>query len=174
MNHRDHIDLLRAGVASPTGAWADLGCGNGAFTLALADLLDASSVIHAVDIDRGALSDLRRRARTRFRDRDIRTIHADFTQPLDLPPLDGIVMANSLHFHRDKEPIVRSASELLKPHGAFLLIEYDVDRGNRWVPFPISYERWLDLSRRCGFALTVKIGAKPSSFLGEIYSSVAR
>jgi precorrin-6B methylase 2 len=51
MNHKDHMDLLRGGVGSPYGVWADLGCGTGAFTLALADVLDPRSVIFAVDTD---------------------------------------------------------------------------------------------------------------------------
>ena len=174
MDHRDHVDLLRLGVASPLGVWADLGCGTGAFTLALADLLDPSSVIHAVDTDRRALLELRRRARFRFPDHDVRTRHADFTQPLDFPLLDGIVMANSLHFHREKEPIVRAVRDLLKADGRLILVEYNVDRGNPWVPFPISYGKWRDLALRSGFASTEKIGAKPSSFLREIYSSAAQ
>jgi precorrin-6B methylase 2 len=38
--------------------WADLGCGAGAFTLALASLLPAGSTIHAMDRDRAALAQL--------------------------------------------------------------------------------------------------------------------
>jgi SAM-dependent methyltransferase len=173
MNHNDHVDLLRRGVHSPVGVWADLGCGTGAFTLALADLLDAPSVIHAVDTDKHALSELRRRARARFPSHDIRPVQADFTRPLDVPPLDGVVMANSLHFHKDKEPIVRAVRDLLKPNGRLILVEYNVDRGNPWVQFPISYGKWRELAQRCGFASTEKIAAKPSSFLREIYSSLS-
>jgi len=173
MNHKDHVDLLRKGVRSPDGVWADLGCGTGAFTLALADLLDARSVIYAVDTDRHALSELHRRTQARFPLLDIRPTPADFTQPLDLPPLDGVVMANSLHFHKEKEPIVRAVRDLLKPSGCLILIEYDVDRVNPWVPFPISYAKWRELASRCGFSSIVKLAAKPSSFLREIYSSLS-
>lgn len=171
MNHKDHVDLLRGGVAEKVGVWADLGCGTGAFTLALADLLVPPSVIYAVDTDRRALSELRRRARSRFPGHDIRTLPADFTGSLDLPPLDGVVMANSLHFHSEKEPIVRAVRDFIKPDGCLILIEYNVDRGNRWVPFPIAFDQWRELAPRCGFASIEKIGAKPSSFLREIYSA---
>jgi SAM-dependent methyltransferase len=174
VNHKDHVDLLRDGVPNPAGVWADLGCGTGAFTLALADLLHPESVIYAVDKDKGALSELRRRTRARFPPHDLRPIRADFTQPLDLPPLDGVVMANSLHFHKEKESIVRAVRGLLKPSGLLLLIEYNVDRGNPWVPCPISFTKWRDLALRCGFASTEKLGAKPSSFLREIYSALSQ
>jgi tRNA A58 N-methylase Trm61 len=53
MDHRDHVDLLREGVfvdgQSPTGTWADLGSGEGAFTLALAELLDPQAEIYSLD-----------------------------------------------------------------------------------------------------------------------------
>ncbi len=173
MNHKDHVDLLRKGVPSPAGVWADLGCGTGAFTLALADLLGAQSVIYTVDTDQHALSELLRRSHARFPTHDIRPMHADFTQPLDLPHLDGVVMANSLHFHKDKKPIVRAVRDLLGPAGRLILVEYDVDRGNPWVPFPISFVRWRELALSCGFASTEKIGAKPSSFLKQIYSAMS-
>ena len=39
MNHDDHVRLIREGVLGGGIAWADLGSGSGAFTLALADLL---------------------------------------------------------------------------------------------------------------------------------------
>ncbi len=173
MNHKDHVDLLRGGVSSPEGVWADLGCGTGAFTLALANLLDAPSVIYAVDKDRRAISELKKSASDRFPLHDIRAVAGDFTLSLDMPRLDGVVMANSLHFLKDKEPIVRAVRGLLKPDGCLILIEYNVDRGNPWVPYPISFGRWVDLAARCGFGSTEKIGAKPSSFLREIYSALS-
>ncbi len=54
MDHRDHVALLRAAV-EPGGSWADIGAGEGAFTLALADLLGPGGRIVAIDRDRGAL-----------------------------------------------------------------------------------------------------------------------
>ena len=56
MNHTDHVSLLRGGVATPDGVWADLGSGAGAFTLALADLLGATGAIYSVDQDASALA----------------------------------------------------------------------------------------------------------------------
>ena len=55
MDHDDHVGLLRGGVAGPGGVWADIGAGEGAFTLALADLLGPGARIVAVDRDAGAL-----------------------------------------------------------------------------------------------------------------------
>jgi tRNA A58 N-methylase Trm61 len=45
MDHQDHIALLRDGVATEYGIWADFGSGTGAFTLALAELLNPSGQI---------------------------------------------------------------------------------------------------------------------------------
>src|SRR5207247_6318326 len=61
MDHANHVRLLRDGVPREDGTWADLGAGEGAFTLALADLLPPGSTIHAVDRDAGALDELARR-----------------------------------------------------------------------------------------------------------------
>src|SRR5512135_343406 len=98
MNHADHVRLLHDGVPGPGGTWADLGSGGGAFTLALADQLGTSGEIYSVDQDRGALREQERRMRAQFPDRHVRYLTADFSLPLTLPQLDGIVMANSLHF----------------------------------------------------------------------------
>jgi precorrin-6B methylase 2 len=160
-------------VPKPGGVWADLGAGSGAFTLALAELLGPEAVIYAVDRDRSALAELERRAGGRFSGTRLISMRADFTQALDVPSLDGVVMANSLHFHKEKAPIVQSVRNMLAPGGRLILVEYNVDRGNSWVPHPISYSVWKGLAARCGFVDTRQIGAKPSRFLKQIYSAVS-
>ncbi len=170
MNHADHVRLLRAAVA-PGGTWADPGSGTGAFTLALADLLGPAGVIHSVDRDSAALREQARELWTRFPQTTVHAQVADFTQPLDLPPLDGIVMANALHFVREKEPAVRRLREYLKPGGTFVLVEYDTDAGNHWVPYPLSFTTWETLAARCGFTSTRLLDSVPSRFLGSIYSA---
>src|SRR5688572_3323616 len=107
MNHSDHVNLLRNGVPAQGGVWADLGSGTGAFTLALADLIGPTGAIHSVDRDGSALREQERAMRARFPQTAVHSLNADFTRPLDLPPLDGIVMANALHFHREKDAILK-------------------------------------------------------------------
>ncbi|HJW48933.1 MAG TPA: class I SAM-dependent methyltransferase, partial [Candidatus Limnocylindria bacterium] len=87
--------LLREGVTTG-GTWADLGAGTGAFTLALSELVGPAGEVIAVDRDRGALRELERALRPGGA--AVRTLGADFTKPIDLPTLEGVVMANSLHF----------------------------------------------------------------------------
>lgn len=168
MDHADHVRLLRDGVA-PGGVWADLGAGTGAFTLALAELLGAAGEVIAVDTDRGALRELERVARDA--DARVRTLAADFTKRLDLPTLDGVVMANSLHFVRNKEPVLARVRDLLKPGGRLLLVEYDADTGNEWVPYPLSFSTWRALADANGFTGTRKLASVPSRFLGRIFSA---
>src|SRR5579871_3056526 len=142
MTHDDHVALLRDGVHGRGGVWADLGSGRGAFTLALADLLGSSGHIYSADRDRRALEEQGRAMRARFPAVAVDYLAADFTDPLVLPPLDGVVMANALHFERRKEPVLRLIHGYLRPGGRLILVEYDADRGNLWVPHPLSYGTW--------------------------------
>lgn len=153
--------------------WADLGAGTGAFTLALADLIGPLGVIHAVDRDRAALAELRSALVSAVPVAEVQTHAADFTRPLDLRELDGIVMANSLHFVDDKLPVLRRIRGYLKSRGRLLLVEYDSDRGNDWVPHPLSFESWRELADDAGFTETRELAAQPSRFLRRIYSAIS-
>jgi len=173
MDHTDHVTLLRGGVLAPGGVWADLGSGTGAFTRALAELLGPTGVIYSVDKDASALVAQEREMRRSFPSTVAYYLAADFTQPLSLPPLNGVVMANSLHFHRAKEPIVQLVRSYLKPGGRLILVEYDTDHGNHWVPYPLSFETWHALARSCGLSNTQLLAPVPSRFLGRIYSALS-
>jgi SAM-dependent methyltransferase len=171
MNHADHVHLIRGGVVP--GVWADFGSGAGAFTLALADLLGEGARIYSIDRDAGALNEQRAAMRARFPACDLITMNADFTRKLELPPLDGIVMANSLHFVRDKAPALALVRGYLKPGGRLVIVEYNTDRGNTWVPYPFSFESWREMAADNGFRETRLLERRPSRFLGEIYSALS-
>lgn len=173
MNHEDHVNLLRKGVPEAGGVWADLGSGWGAFTLALADLIGPTGHIYSVDKDRGSLREQERAMRARFPGVTVEYIVADMSHRLDLPPLDGVVMANSLHFLHDKDPMVQLVRSYLRPGGRFILVEYNADRGNWWVPYPLSYSTWEKVARRNGFATTELLARRPSRFLNEMYSALS-
>lgn len=174
MQHEDHVALLRGGIAGPGGVWADLGSGTGAFTLALADLIGPTGEIYSVDKDRGSLREQERAMRARFPGVMAHYLAADFSRKLDLPPLDGIVMANSLHYQRDKDAVLQLVRGYLRPGGRLLLVEYNADRGNPWVPYPLSYSTWEVVARRNGFAETRLLARVPSRFLNEMYSALSQ
>ena len=109
----------------------------------------------------------------RFPDVDVHYLAADFTRPLDLPPLDGVVIANALHFERHKDALVRLMHSYLRPGGRLILVEYNTDRGNIAVPHPLSYAAWETLARRVGFDETRLLATRPSRFLGQIYSALS-
>lgn len=173
MNHADHVRLLQRGITEP-GVWADFGSGDGAFTLALAELITPSGEIHSVDRDSSALARQRRHLTKRYPEVNLLTYETDFTEPLALPQLDGLVVANALHYLPRKDDVVRLLRDYLRPGGHFLVVEYDTDRGNRWVPFPFSYGQWRIIAGRCGLVQTEQLASAPSSFLGSFYSAMSR
>src|SRR5580765_4123759 len=126
MDHRDHVGLLRPAV-EPGGTWADIGAGEGAFTLALADLLGPGGRIVAVDRDGRALETNTFQMQSRFPATLLTTLIADFASDAPLPlddveVLDGLIAANSLHFLAPgrQVPVVRSLAAQLRPAGRFV------------------------------------------------------
>jgi SAM-dependent methyltransferase len=173
MDHGALVALIRDEVTTTVGRWAELGAGEGAFTLALADLLGPGAHITAVDRDANPLGRFEAEAAKRFPATDVETVVADFTRPLGLTDLDGVLMANSLHFVRNKKPVLESVREMLRPGGSLVVVEYGADRGNLWVPHPFSHPTWERLAADAGFVRTRLLRTRPSRFLGSLYSAVA-
>ncbi|NWG07105.1 MAG: class I SAM-dependent methyltransferase [Chloroflexi bacterium] len=173
MNHNDHVNLLRPANLYQGGMWADFGAGSGAFTLALREVVGSDATIYAVDKDKSSLRELEDSHRARFASTgNLIPLPNDFSKPFELPPLDGIVMANSLHFFTDKEKILKHVRSFLKPNGALLLVEYNVDKGNLWVPYPLTFESFSTLALKAGFTEPRLLAKVPSRFLKEFYSAL--
>lgn len=160
--------LRHPALGDEPGVWADLGSGSGVFTRALASLLPDGSRIIAVDTDGHALAQIPR-------EDTISTLTADFTQPLSLPVLNGILMANSIHYVNDKISFLRKARQYLQPGGYLLMVEYDMVKGNPWVPYPIGFSAMQELLSRLGFSVPEKIGERRSIYNKSImYSCISQ
>lgn len=163
MQRRDAVAMF-GGTSFDTAApstWADLGCGDGTFTLALADRLAPGSTIHAIDRDAHAVARLPPTAG----EVRIETHIADFTQPWPFTSkLDGILMANSLHFVETPREFLRRCRSALRAPGRLLIVEYDTDMANPWVPHPVSLTSLLRLARDVGFRRVQKLSSRRSRY----------
>ena len=172
MRHADHVRLIAPGIEPGSGGvWADFGSGSGAFTLALRDLAGPAVRIWSVDRDAGALRAQQAAMERQFPGTALNVVAGDFTRPLDLPPLDGIVAANAIHYVRDRVALLAGWRAYLKPAGRLILVEYDSDEGNRWVPYPVSFAALPALARAAGYEPPDRLGVYPSRFLDRIYAA---
>jgi len=171
MKLNEAIELITDTRISSSGpsVWADLGCGTGLFTNALAGLLSPGSTIYAIDKDVSGL-----KKNSQKKDVTIEIMTADFVNDdLHLLDLDGIMMANSLHFVRDKVSLLSKLRQYLKPHFNFLIVEYDLDTPNPWVPFPVSYRALKQLVEKLNGGPPYKIHERPSLYnRANIYSAL--
>ena len=154
--------LAESGVAAlaPT-KWADLGCGTGTFTLALADLLSPGSTIHAMDRDGSVLP----RIPPEYEGVSITTHRGDFTNHAwPFGNLDGILMANSLHYVDNQTAFIRGCERLMSEPHRFLIVEYDTDQSSRWVPHPVSRKKLASLFTDAGYSSITMLQARPSVY----------
>ena len=171
MTHSEHVNLIKKAITTKGGTWADFGSGDGAFTLALRDLAGAEVNIFSIDNDKSRLQTQDKAFETMFPDSQIRFITTDFTMHLELPPLDGIVMANSLHYVQEQVTFLTKIRDYLKPNGKLVLVEYNTEEGNQWVPYPVSYTMFEKLAEHAGYIDVELLEKIPSTYWNEMYSA---
>ena len=172
MDHADHVRLIRDGVLGGGPHWLELGAGQGAFTLALADILGPGGRILATDQDGRSLRAAAGSVRHRFPETQLEIREFDFTDGIPYGPFDGVLAANTLHFVADRDPTLRAIRFSIRPGGRLVVVEYDADRGNPWVPHPFSFERWRTEAVVAGYTEPRLLGRVSSRFLGSIYAAV--
>ena len=171
MTNENAQALIAPGVdaSKSTQHWTDLGCGSGTFTVALAHAVGAG-IIMAVDRDPDKL----KQVPDAVDDVSIVKKRADMTK-IHLPAaLDGILMANSIHFIQDKKRFLPQVMGSLNEDGRLLVVEYDTSNGNPWVPYPIPFAELGELLVDLGLPSPHKIGHANSRYhAGGIYCALA-
>ncbi len=151
--------------------WADLGCGSGTFTLALASLLSPGSFVYAIDSNAAALQQIP----SGYNRVSIKKYQSDFiSDRLPLGKVDGILMANALHYVQHKDAFIKKAASALGDQGRFLIVEYNTDLPVPvWVPFPLSFASLQSLFRGAGFNAVRLLNERPSVYgHAPLYSAV--
>lgn len=168
MSITEAIALIAKGVGHHDRPqyWADLGCGQGLFTEALASLLPAGSHITAIDMHQQHLAGIMgKQVSVAFKKADFTTAH------MELPSLDGILMANALHFVQDKMSLIRRLEQHMGDKAQFLIVEYDHSRPNQWEPYPIPFAELENHFSQLGYDYIEKTGTRKSVYGGEMYAA---
>lgn len=150
--------------------WCDFGCGTGTFTLALSELLQTGSCIYAVDQDENSLKSIP----PEHHGVKIKKHRADFIEDeFPFADLDGILMANSLHYVRDKATFLRKIERYVKTDFRLLIVEYDNETPNAWVPYPLTFQSLTNFFLRNGYSKILKLGERKSIYnRGAMYSAL--
>lgn len=172
MELKDAISLIQhndLAVTSIPQTWADLGCGSGLFSRALSSLLPQMSTIHAVDKSIQPSTVKQNEVTIQYQQLDFVRDQFPFHH------LDGILMANSLHYVKDKPSFITKAKNALATQGVFLIVEYDLTTANTWVPYPIDFSSLQKLFIQSGFSSVHKLSERPSMYHTQnIYSALIR
>ncbi len=169
MTHKEAVQFLQKGIHHEAGTWLDLGAGSGTFTLALSELLPSGSTIYAIDKDKSVLN-----ISIPNTSNKIISVQADFDNLPEFPVLDGILMANALHYVKDPISFLQKLLRNLRLDGSFLLIEYDIAESSPWVPFPIPFQKWQSISSAVGLSNPELFNKRNSLYRrGTIYAALS-
>jgi len=149
---------------------ADIGCGNGFFTLRVAKEVGPHGVVFATDVQRGMLDQLIERQKE-ANIPNIYPILGQFEDPM-LPPgkVDWILLVDAYHEFSNPAPMLASMKESLVPGGRIALIEYrgEPDPTSKF-PLPkdhtMTIDQVMDEWPPAGFELVTSVEFLPIQHL---------
>jgi ubiquinone/menaquinone biosynthesis C-methylase UbiE len=127
----------------------DLGAGTGVFALPMAEIVGATGTVYAVDNSRDVLDYLASLAHGP----QLRTVNADVSNTgLSAGIIDVCLAAFILHELSDRSAAVAEAFRVLKPGGAFVIVEWRMDsRIGPPADVKVSPEKARELLSSAGF-----------------------
>jgi len=162
------IQFLQPAIPQQKGVWADIGAGTGIFTQALDQLLAKNSTIYALDTNIKSLNQLS------LENAELQVLQQDFTQEMNLPKLDGILMANALHYSANPLATLKPIIQFLKPNGLFIFMEYELKTPRPpWIPYPIPFDKFKKIAAQIPVSSPVELNRVSSTF-GNNYIYLAK
>lgn len=154
--------LIRELYLKPGDRVADIGCGTGVYTIALAEAVGAMGQVYAVDVHRDALHTLAGTLDKRGII-NVEMIWADAEQaiPVDAYSLDALVLSNVLFQFSDIDKVLSLITKLLKPEGQLLVVDWSASHGGvgPHKDHVIDEETAVTLVQRHGFRVLKRLPA---------------
>lgn len=124
---------------------ADIGCGNGWYSLQVAERIGPRGVVLSVDVQQGMLDQLIERKA----EADVKNVHpilGEFEDPM-LPPgkVDWILLVDAYHEFSNPEAMLARMKESLAPGGRVMLLEYRAEQDPATIAFPIPRDHKMSV-----------------------------
>jgi len=155
-------EVIRSLAIQPGESVADLGAGGGYFTFRLSRAVGANGKVYAVDVDRGMVEHLKKRA-FEERHQNVAVIMAQYDDPL-LPAngVDLIFVCNTYHHIEDRSAYFSRAKRYLRPGGRVAIIDFTGKNWpERWFVHPVPKEAIRSEMESAGYRLEGEHGFLP-------------
>ncbi len=156
----DH--LVKELYLKPGDRVADIGCGTGVYTIALAEQVGTMGQVYAVDVHRDALHTLASTLDKRgIINVEMLWADAEKNIPIDAYSLDALVLSNVLFQFEDVDKAFSLVSKLIKPEGQLLVVDWRDSFGGigPHSSHVIQEEQAIQLVQSHGFRLLKRLPA---------------
>lgn len=154
--------LVKELYLRPAERVADIGCGTGVYTIALANEVGSMGQVYAVDVHREALHTLAGTLDKRGII-NVEMLWADAEKgiPIDAFSLDAIVLSNVLFQFEKPDKVISHCAKLLKPEGQLLVVDWSASHGGigPHKEHVVSEEKATNLVQSHGFRIVKRLPA---------------
>jgi ubiquinone/menaquinone biosynthesis C-methylase UbiE len=154
--------LVRELYLKPGDRVADIGCGTGVYTMALAQEVGAMGVVYAVDVHREALHTLAGTLDKRGII-NVEMLWADVEKAIsiDAYSLDAVVLSNILFQLENVDKALSLIAKLIKPEGQLLVVDWSDSHGGigPHTSHVVQEEQAISFAQAHGFRILRRLPA---------------
>ncbi len=147
--------------------FADIGCGEGFFSILAANIVGAKGAVYALDIDARAIDRLRARAS----EKGLVNVHAVTGAAEDTVMcsqcVDAAFLSMVLHDFDHPEKVLVNIKQMLKPHGLIVNLDWKKKQMDFGPPVRVRFseEKVMELLEQAGFTITKVEEAGPYHYI---------